>query len=175
MRYLKAFLALVAVGALVAIIMLLQFEHKTTINGMPLIVDGETLQFNTTLVRLKGVSAPGLGQNCLKDGSNYNCGQQARSELVKIVKKGIANCAPEGEIVDGQVSATCAIDNIDVGSEMIKTGFAVTTGTQYKKEEDQARQARLGMWGGIFEPPEEWRKTKTNTVLPKAISGSKPN
>lgn len=51
----------------------------TQFRGVPTIVDGDTVQFADTKLRLNGIDAPQLDQLCLNStGANTKCGVQAR-------------------------------------------------------------------------------------------------
>lgn len=49
------------------------------IKGMPTITDGDTLKILNENIRLDGIDAPEIGQNCIdKNGNRYDCGKLRR-------------------------------------------------------------------------------------------------
>jgi hypothetical protein len=60
----------------------------------------------------------------------------------------------------GRVVAVCKIGGIDLNAEMVRAGFALAFrkySLDYVEDEDDARQAKRGLWSGQFDPPWVWR------------------
>ena len=57
----------------------------------------------------------------------------------------------------------CQVGPKVVGLTMVQNGYAAAlpdSFPDYKEAEEQARQAKLGIWRGDFVPPWEWREGK---------------
>lgn len=54
----------------------------------------------------------------------------------------------------------CWNDDLDLGQEMVRLGWAKSEyGTEYHREQELAQAAKSGAWAGTFEGPWEWRKS----------------
>lgn len=71
-------LAAAALGCLAALLLAAappSVEAKEVIAGFPRVVDGDTLDFSGTRVRLFGIDAPETKQSCTAKGGEYKCGE----------------------------------------------------------------------------------------------------
>jgi endonuclease YncB( thermonuclease family) len=121
------------------------------------VVDGDTLRMGQTALRLKGMDAPEMKQSCQREGGPYPCGRVARDALIDLVRNRPVQCRIDGRDRYGRSLARCLVDGEDLGRRMIEGGFAVAYG-DYEREESRARSSRVGLWGGTFEPPSQWRR-----------------
>lgn len=63
----------------------------------------------------------------------------------------------------GRVVGTCYVGDVDIGSEIVKQGFAwafVRYSTIYVDVEDEARRASRNIWSGPAEPAWEYRAAR---------------
>ena len=123
------------------------------------VVDGDTLEIGGRTVRFYGIDAPELGQFCLNGSRRYRCGYEAALMLKKLVGNGIVQCQPTPVDPDdtGQI---CSVELLDLAEAMLRRGYAVVRPNAlavYRKAEQDAKQARLGIWRGDFISPAEWR------------------
>lgn len=129
------------------------------------VIDGDTLEINGAIVRLYGIDAPELGQTCLDTGKRWRCGLQAALELRGQLSrwKGI-ECSTD---LAGGAQAICHDSNFSDPAEiLLARGLAVALPQSipaYKRAENEARRAKLGIWRGEFVDPAEWRKGKRLT------------
>nr|WP_254007678.1 thermonuclease family protein [Rhizobium sp. L1K21] len=121
--------------------------------------DGDTLTLNAQRVRLKGIDAPELQQQCERDGKNWPCGLAARMALKKKLGGKEIRCSGTAFYRYGRLLALCAAGRKDFNAWMVLQGWAVAYGG-YAREEAQARQAGKGVWQGTFERPEVWRRNR---------------
>lgn len=127
-----------------------------TIEGRPVIVDGDTLKFAGTRIRLEGIDAPELGQMCGLDGADYACGQRAREALGRLVRGGTVTCKSRQRDRYGRLLAVCSVAGGQINALLVESGWAVAYGG-YQAEERRARNAGAGLWAGTFERPHDWR------------------
>src|SRR5277367_4331498 len=81
-------------------------------------------------------------------------------------------CTAKGKDRYERIIATCLVDSTDVNGWMVEHGWAVAYrkySMEYASVEDQARAAKLGIWAGTFELPEDWRRQKAMQGMEKAM------
>lgn len=64
--------------------------------GNPRVVDGDTLAFNGSYVRLHGIDAVERDQECIRGGERWRCGEEAGAVLSELVARGTVNCRQNG-------------------------------------------------------------------------------
>lgn len=151
---LLAILVAIAAGGAV----LLPERERTALEGLPRVVDGDSLDFAGEAVRLKGIDAPELAQSCRRGAQDYPCGQEARRHLRALIDGARVSCRLEGRDRYRRHLGICRAGDDDLNLAMIRDGWAV--GYRANAElEREAREARRGLWAGSFERPQDWRKT----------------
>jgi endonuclease YncB( thermonuclease family) len=125
-------------------------------------VDGDSLRQGDTELRLHGIDAPELHQDCrTASGIGYPCGREARNRLAKLIAGAILTCQIFETDRYGRGVATCKAGDLDINGEMVRLGWAIAYrrhGTAYLAEESAAKTTRRGIWQGPFENPETWRE-----------------
>ena len=121
------------------------------------VVDGDTLHVGGEDIRLKGIDAPELHQDCERQGEPWRCGEAAREALVKAIGGRPVQCRIEGRDRYGRGLAQCAAGGEDLGAALVTAGLAVAFGA-YEAEENAARARGAGLWAGRFERPSAWRR-----------------
>ena len=133
----------------------------TTLSGAVRVADGDSLVLDGRRIRLQGVDAPELGQNCKRAGGDYPCGREAREALVRLVAGKSVTCLSREKDRYGRALATCFAGGVESGVELnralVEAGWAVAYG-DYGDAEDAARRAGRGLWAGSFERPQDWRR-----------------
>jgi|GEM_PF-335584 len=131
----------------------LSFDHHRVA-----VIDGDSIQAGGRVLQLRGIDAPELGQACNNGGHYWLCGLSSAYELRRLLGFQMApiECAvgPEG------ATALCMANGDDIGVTLISSGLAVATPdapAHYKVAERHAREASLGIWGGTFVMPADWR------------------
>jgi endonuclease YncB( thermonuclease family) len=130
-----------------------------TWTGSPKVIDGDSLVVAGQEMRLHNIDAFEKEQLCTRDGEQYPCGLDATLALIGLIQAREVAC--EGQIRDryGRVLAKCRIGDLDLGSAMVRSGWALAAWrAEYRPDEQYAREARLGAWVGTFQRPKEWRK-----------------
>lgn len=128
--------------------------------GHARVVDGDTIEIGTVRIRLWGIDAPETGQQCAIAATTYRCGQTAASTLAALIGAREVECTWKSRDRYGRPIAICRAGGLDLGAEMVRSGWAlafVKYSSDYVLQENEARRARRGLWAGSFMPPSEWR------------------
>lgn len=121
------------------------------------VVDGDSFELGDERIRLDGIDAPELHQDCGTQGKQWPCGRAAREGLRKAARAGAVSCRPIGTDVYGRSLSICEAAGVDLAKSQIQQGLAVATDLAYAREETEARRAKRGIWAGPFEQPASWR------------------
>lgn len=137
------------------------------------VIDGDTLQVDGTIVQLYGIDAPELGQLCESDGNLWHCGVDAALALRKLIDLSEASfhCSPwrGASATEGPTSYVCEVRDKDVALVMLHGGYSLALPNSfpdYLEAEEQAKQARLGLWHSDFVPPWTWREGVASAARP---------
>ena len=142
-------------------------KEKIYIKGKATVVDGDTITINNTKIRFSGIDAPesyfyGMTQYCEKpNGKIWACGKKATAALKKLIGKNEVECSDEGNDKYGRTLSICYANDVDLQSEMVRSGMAVAYirySTRYENEMIEAMTNRAGIWSGDFLDPEDWRR-----------------
>ena len=119
--------------------------------------DGDSFRLGEDRVRLLGLDAPELGQQCTdRGGAAWPCGRVARDRMTALLAGGPVDCRPEDRDQYDRLLARCSVAGRDLGAVMVAEGLAISAGS-YWQEEQAARASALGIWAGGFERPKDWR------------------
>ena len=143
------------------------------ISGTPKVIDGDTLHINEHKIRLEGIDAPEIKQQCKKDylkvssiigftlRKNYSCGITSKKKLEEKIKNLKIKCISLSKDKYKRYLATCYKNKINLNKWMVRNGYAVAYkrySKQYLNDEKYAKENELGIWKGSFLRPEKWRK-----------------
>lgn len=132
----------------------------TPINGFAHVHDGDTIRIGRTSVRIWGIDAVELKQNCRLGDASVPCGEMARDALLRIIDGQEVTCFPKGKSYS-RIVGTCYVAGRDVADEMIRLGMAYDYARYshgyYSGSENQARQTSLGLWAMETQNPAVWR------------------
>ena len=136
--------------------------NSKEINGKARIIDGDSVEINNHMIRLIGIDAFEIKQECFKkDNTKYKCGEQSALILATIISKQPINCTAEKKDRYKRWLATCYIGKLDINENMVLYGNAFSyMSKKYKTTENKAKKVRAGAWAGEFIFPWEWRKLK---------------
>ncbi len=151
-------LALTIFALIVATIVRLdQFAARAS-QGVPTVIDGDSLLLRGAKLRLEGIDAPEYLQICNKGTATYPCGREARKHLEQFIAKRQVDCKGWQNDKYGRLLARCSVGQQEINRQMVLSGWAVSYG-DYFAEETAARTAKRGVWQGVFDRPSSWRKT----------------
>lgn len=145
------------------------------LTGLPRIIDGDTLELQGTIIRLRGVDAPETGQRCRgRNGKTLRPGDDSVSFLQTIAAHGLT-CSGTDLDDYGRLIARCrTADGTDIGQRMVAEGLAwafIKFSAEYSREEADARAARRGVWGMDCQPPWAFRAKRWEAARQQAPEG----
>ena len=131
--------------------------------GIASVIDGDTIEIHGRRIRLHGIDAPESRQQCERDGKRWACGKDAAFALADLIDRKPVSCDQRDTDRYGRIVAVCRLGNIDLNGWLVSQGYALAYrrySRDYVDEEDEARQARAGIWAGEFVAPWDWRQGK---------------
>jgi endonuclease YncB( thermonuclease family) len=136
-----------------------------TVEGQAVAVTGDTMRIAGTTVRLDGIEAPDLRQTCRSaSGRAWRCGTSAKSALARLTGYETVTCELTGaEDAQGHKVARCHMGETDLAAELAREGHVFAEAgffSTYAAYEDEARDARAGIWRGDAERPSSDRAQK---------------
>ena len=152
---------------------LFQIVNAEEIRGLAKIIDGDTVHINSKKIRLEGIDAPEIKQQCKKPflkisaiigfefNKDYSCGVMAKKKLVDKINNSKIKCISSSKDRYKRFLATCFKDKINLNKWMVRNGNAVAYkrySKDYVRDEAYAKENKLGVWEGSFMVPEKWRK-----------------
>jgi len=126
-------------------------------SGPAKVHDGDTLTVGGERVRLLGVDAPELKQTCRRADDDYPCGRVSREALVGLIAGRDVSCLADKRDRYRRLLGRCRANGTDLNGELIRSGWAVAYGAEYRDLERDARARGEGLWAGSFETPRDWR------------------
>ncbi|WP_273757695.1 thermonuclease family protein [Bartonella sp. AU55XJBT] len=140
-----------------------KFSSKNSIEGKPLIMDGDSIMISSIKIRLVGIDAPELRQFCGKKDVRYPCGLEAKKYLERLVENQSVTCHWHKIDKYHRILATCQTKQVgNINATLVQNGWAVSY-YDYPKEEQEAKRKKRGIWASSFQRPKEWRKAHPRT------------
>lgn len=149
-------LAFVLLGLLILVAARLDRFETRKEQGTAIVNDGDSITLGAERIRMRGIDAPEYLQTCQKAGANYPCGKEARQSLVRLIAGRPVSCSGWQRDRYGRLLGDCKAGDTDLNRAQIQTGWAVAYG-DFETEEAAARAAKVGIWAGTFEAPQDWR------------------
>jgi endonuclease YncB( thermonuclease family) len=125
------------------------------------IVDGDTIVLNGEKIRFSGIDTPELKQTCMKGEQKIFCGMFAKMLLIKKIGNETPKCISEGKDAYKRTLAECFINGESLSVFLVRSGYAFAYrkySKKFIKEEEFAKENKLGMWSMEFEYPWDFRK-----------------
>lgn len=124
--------------------------------GSPLIMNGDTLQFDEQEVSLYGVHAPMITQTCGEADTVWSCGWDAAMYLEEVIGEAEVICTDVTEMDEDHYTGRCSANGEDLAGIMVDAGLAVADedmGEDYATRTMAASDDGVGMWSGPFVDP----------------------
>ena len=121
--------------------------------GMATVIGADTIEIDSTRIRLWGIQGPALGQVCLKEDEEWPCGQRAADYLRKLIDGQPVSCEKKILGPDAPAVALCVVGSDDLALRMALAGYAVARRDEsnaYVGLEGVASRQRRGLWSGDF-------------------------
>ncbi len=131
------------------------------ITGRAKVVDGDSLEIGNDRLRLFGIDAPEGRQDCRRNNQPWRCGEDAAAKLRSLVQGATLRCTPRDTDEYGRSVSVCKNGNTDINAEMVRAGLALAYrrySNDYVDEENEARNAKRGLWAGEFTAPWDYRR-----------------
>ena len=126
------------------------------------IVDGDTIILNGEKIRFSGIDTPELKQTCINGDQKVFCGISAKMLLVKKIGNETPKCIREGKDVYKRTLAECFINGESLSAFLVRSGYAFAYrkySDKFIKDEEFAKENKLGMWSMKFQYPWDFRKS----------------
>lgn len=145
--------------------------------GVTRVINGDTLEMRGRYIKIYGIDAPESNQTCADSrGRAYRCGQEAARWLKSWISGHELECHVIKQDSQGNMVATCALGQYDIGAALVNAGWAVADPSQndiYMPYEQQARDNGRGLWQGQFYKPWDWREIQSKKPKIKIIKPKK--
>lgn len=122
--------------------------------GLSRVIDGDTINIGNYKMRLQGIDAPELKQQCTYLQANWDCGVAAKNNLISKINDRLVSCESKTKDMYNRYIATCYINGENLNAWMVLNGFAVAYtdySKQYANAETQARMEGKGIWSSEFQ------------------------
>lgn len=144
---------------LAALLGLWSADARAEFAGPPRVIDGATIVVAGQRIRLWGIVAPPLGYVCRGNGHDFDCGAIARTQLLDLTAGSAVVCEPADSLdaAADEIVGMCMAGGFSINRNMVYTGWALadrTLGDRYVAIENEARQAKRGLWRWQFAPLE---------------------
>ena len=125
------------------------------------VVDGDTIVLNGEKIRFSGIDTPELKQTCMNGDEKVFCGKTAKMLLIKKIGDETPECFSEGKDAYKRTLAECFIKGESLSAFLVRTGYAfayLKYSDKFIKDEEFAKENKLGMWAMTFQYPWDFRK-----------------
>ena len=126
------------------------------------VVDGDTIVLNGEKIRFSGIDTPELKQTCMNGDEKVFCGKTAKMLLIKKIGNETPECISEGKDAYKRTLAECFVNGESLSAFLVRSGYAFAYrkySDKFIKDEEFAKENKLGMWTMTFQYPWDFRKT----------------
>lgn len=95
------------------------------IQGIPTVVDGDTLEVHGTRIRMYGIDAPESSQICTENTSKIRCGQIAANKLDEKINRRTVVCNSVDRDRYNRMVAECFLGKENLNKWLASNGLAV--------------------------------------------------
>lgn len=154
----------------ILVLALLPGVVSAEVRGDVIVIDADTIDVAGKRVRLHAIDAPELDQICETElGTAFECGAWVTGQVRARFEGRQAVCQARDTDRYGRTVATCAVDGVDMGREIVAQGWAFAYrryGMDYDLEEKAAYVADRGLHGLRVQSPAWFRKTRAKGRIP---------
>ena len=132
------------------------------------IIDADTLVLNGVKVRLNGIDAPEMRQNCEDINLKiYDCGVASKRALQNFIQTRpdeMVQCQYIGKDAYGRMIGDCSSGNININMWLVENGWALAYrkySKKYVENENSAQHNLAGIWSGKFDCEMERKLRRT--------------
>jgi len=144
-------------------IILFLFSSKCFADIQTIIIDGDTIRIGEERIRFSGIDAPEINQTCISEGVEVFCGQISKSLLVDKTSLEQVKCISEGKDQYNRTLAECFVNGESLSRYLVRQGYAFAYrkySKKFIKDEDYAKEKKMGMWNMKFLFPWDYRRKK---------------
>ena len=126
------------------------------------VVDGDTIVLNGEKIRFSGIDTPELKQMCMSGDEKVFCGKTAKILLIEKIGNQTPKCISEGKDAYKRTLAECFVNGESLSAFLVRSGYAFAYrkySDKFIKDEEFAKENKLGMWSMKFQYPWDFRKT----------------
>lgn len=161
-KHIALFFLLVAIPAFTNAASNNQSPKQIKLSKAVQVIDGDSIKDGNLKIRLYGIDAPELDQQCTDaKGTSWHCGKASKRKLEIFIKGKHLICNIKGTDLYKRKLAICKLDGLDINQYMVEQGYAVAYtkySDKYEIDEEYAINNNKGIWQGDFKEPEEFRK-----------------
>ena len=142
-------------------IILFLFSSKCFADIQTIIIDGDTIRIGEERIRFSGIDAPEINQTCISEGVEVFCGQISKSLLVDKTSLEQVKCISEGKDQYNRTLAECFVNGESLSRHLVRQGYAFAYrkySKKFIKDEDYAKEKKMGMWNMKFLFPWDYRR-----------------
>ena len=144
-------------------LILFLFSSKCFADIQTIIIDGDTIRIGEERIRFSGIDAPEINQTCISEGVEVFCGQISKSLLVDKTSLEQVKCISEGKDQYNRTLAECFVNGESLSRYLVRQGYAFAYrkySKKFIKDEDYAKEKKMGMWNMKFLFPWDYRRKK---------------
>ena len=138
------------------------------IEGNAFVVDGDTIKIDGEKIRFSGIDAPesyykGKEQTCLRENEKISCGKLSKDFLIQKIDNQKVTCEIESKPDRYKRKlGECFVNKKSLSRILVKNGYAFDypqySKGKYAKDQEYAKNNKLGLWSMKFEFPWDFRK-----------------
>lgn len=135
--------------------------NATEVHGTPYVLDGDTLAFGDTRIRLEGIDAPESDQTCEHPNGLVQCGAAATLFVRDTINTQSVSCQIQSYDRYGRGIATCYVNGQNLNALIVANGWAMAYrrySSAYIADEETAQSQSRGIWSTRFIAPWDWRR-----------------
>ena len=125
------------------------------------VIDGDTIVINKEKIRFASIDTPELKQICSLADLEIFCGNLVKIILIEKIGQAIPKCEKEGVDQYKRTLAECFVNGESLSTFLVRSGYAFAYrkySDQFIKDEEFAKERKLGLWSMKFEYPWDFRK-----------------